>query len=293
MTPAPGISPDDLPPALRDLHEAARFVVMDHAGAQVHWRMWGDRGPVIVLVHGGFGSWLHWAGNIRALSARHRLLVCDIPGYGGTPVPPGTTSMTDIATPIAATLRRMIGDTPHLICGFSFGAMLSGFIAPQTGAEGVVLLGAPNCGPGPAHLPGMQSWRALPPAERPAAHANNLRVLMLHGTDALDDTAIRIQTLCAESAIGKYRDLARADLADAALGGCTCWIHAVWGAEDALVRDNLGDRRRFIAGLGPQAAIEIWPALGHWLPWEDPGRVNALLSTLAARAEAAARARIG
>lgn len=277
----PGISPDLLPSALRELHDEARFVVQCHEGTPVHWRMWGDVGPLIVLVHGGFGSWMHWAANIRALSTRHRLLVCDIPGYGGTPVPAGAESMADVARPVAATLRRMIGEMPHLICGFSFGAMISSYVAPLTGATQLVILGAPNCGPGPVSLPGMQSWRHLPPAERPVAHANNLRVLMLHRPENLDATAVRIQTLCAESAIANYSPLASYDEGDAALRRCPCPVHAVWGAEDALVRADIDARRRFIASLGARATVDIWPGLGHWLAWEDPARVNALLGRLA------------
>lgn len=279
----PGIAPERLPPALRGLHDAARFVVIEDGGTPVHWRLWGERGPIIVLLHGGFGSWMHWAGNIRALAMRHRVMVCDIPGYGGTPPVPDPTGMVEIARPIATTLRHMIGDQPHLLCGFSFGAMVAGFLAPLSGATQLVTLGAPNCGPTPDRLAGMQSWRQLPRTERQAAHANNLRVLMLHRPESLDATAIRIQALCAESAIADYRAIARSSDADAALQACNCPLLAIWGAEDVLVRSHLAARRRFIAALGPRAEIAIWPGLGHWLAWEDPARVNLLLETMAAR----------
>lgn len=285
---APGIALDLLPEALQDLARAARFEVYEAGGAQVHWRVWGDRGPVIVLLHGGFGSWLHWAANIRALATRHRVVVCDIPGYGGTAPPAQVTRLADLARPIAATLPVLIGAAPHLLCGFSFGAMLAGFVAPLSGASGLALLGSPGCGPIRESLPGMRSWRGLPAAERPAAHAQNLRSLMLHMEESLDETAIRIQSLNAEAAIADYRAAIDRDAADDALRACTCPVQAVWGAEDPLVRGYLDERRAVIRSLGPQAAIEIWPDLGHWLAWEAPGRVNALLATLAARAEATA-----
>ena len=69
-----------LPEAAGTIRMEGRSLVEALAGAAtVHetpcgdgamrWREWG-RGETLVLLHGGFGSWLHWVRNIEALSAR-------------------------------------------------------------------------------------------------------------------------------------------------------------------------------------------------------------------------------
>src|ERR1700722_10585040 len=53
------------------------------------WHLWGDAdSPVLVLFHGGAGSWRHWAHNIDVLSQTYRLLVPDLPGLGESAFPP-------------------------------------------------------------------------------------------------------------------------------------------------------------------------------------------------------------
>ena len=55
------------------------------------WHMWNRTGraaPVVVLFHGGAGSWRHWVRNIPVLAARYRVLVPDLPGLGDSDFPP-------------------------------------------------------------------------------------------------------------------------------------------------------------------------------------------------------------
>ena len=51
------------------------------------WRAWG-RGPALVLLHGGHGSWTHWLRSIEALSAEYKVFAADMPGYGESASPP-------------------------------------------------------------------------------------------------------------------------------------------------------------------------------------------------------------
>ena len=51
------------------------------------WRVWGVGEP-LVLFHGGSGSWTHWIRNIPELSRHYELWVPDIPGLGGSAMPP-------------------------------------------------------------------------------------------------------------------------------------------------------------------------------------------------------------
>ena len=66
------------------------------------WRCWGE-GPVLVLFHGGAGSWRHWAHNIDVLSREYRLLVPDLPGLGESAFPPTGDDAMAVARIVAHT----------------------------------------------------------------------------------------------------------------------------------------------------------------------------------------------
>ena len=51
------------------------------------WRLWGS-GPPLVLLHGGYGSWMHWIRNVLPLSRRFRVIAPDLPGLGKSATPP-------------------------------------------------------------------------------------------------------------------------------------------------------------------------------------------------------------
>ena len=73
---------DQGPAAFLDrLERAAKRTETPCGDGMMVWRSWGD-GPVLVLFHGGAGSWRHWAHNIDVLSQAYRLLVPDLPGLG-------------------------------------------------------------------------------------------------------------------------------------------------------------------------------------------------------------------
>jgi hypothetical protein len=60
-----------------DQHEsrAVRHSV-DVGDHQVSWRQYGDAsGEPLLLIHGGHGSWMHWAHNIDVLAEKFSLFV--------------------------------------------------------------------------------------------------------------------------------------------------------------------------------------------------------------------------
>ncbi len=87
------------------------------------WRLWGDpASPVLVLFHGGAGSWRHWAHNIDVLSRTYRLLVPDLPGLGESAFPPDGDDAMAVATIVASGIDRVLGaDARYDVAGFSFG----------------------------------------------------------------------------------------------------------------------------------------------------------------------------
>ena len=58
------------------------------------WHQWGE-GPPLIMLHGGSGSWRHWALNIRFLAKHYTLYVGDLPGLGDSADPPIPFSVDD------------------------------------------------------------------------------------------------------------------------------------------------------------------------------------------------------
>ena len=58
------------------------------SGGQIGYRLCGEKGPWLVLIHGWCGSAGHWDLIAPALSRDHRLLIVSHPGFGGTAEPP-------------------------------------------------------------------------------------------------------------------------------------------------------------------------------------------------------------
>ena len=60
-------------------------------GARLSWRRWGGDNPgqlPLVLVHGGFGSWTHWAANLPELMSQRQVWTGDLPGLGDSELIP-------------------------------------------------------------------------------------------------------------------------------------------------------------------------------------------------------------
>src|SRR5215469_9263598 len=75
------------------------------------WHLWGDaNAPVLVLFHGGAGSWRHWAHNIDVLSQRYRLLLPDLPGLGESAFPPDGDDAMAVATIVARGIGIILGE---------------------------------------------------------------------------------------------------------------------------------------------------------------------------------------
>ena len=117
----------------------------------VAWHVWG-RGKPVLLLHGGGGSWTHWLRNILPLAgAGRRVIVPDLPGFGDSALPPQGNDADALAAPIELGLQTLLGDESCDVVGFSFGALVGGFLAtmPDTRVARLVLVGAPGLGMSP------------------------------------------------------------------------------------------------------------------------------------------------
>src|SRR4029077_14972180 len=71
------------------------------------WRVWGS-GPPLVLLHGGYGSWMHWIRNVLPLSRRFTVIAADLPGLGESATPPEPWTAQGLAAIVVAGLASVL-----------------------------------------------------------------------------------------------------------------------------------------------------------------------------------------
>lgn len=285
-----GLAPSGLPPlagelppeALRVLAAAQRLRTPVEGG-ELAWHAWGQGSP-LVLLHGGSGSWTHWLRNVQALAdAGRRVLVPDLPGFGDSARLPGVQDADGIAGPLATALRRLVGDAPCDVVGFSFGGLTAGLMAAAEPARvaRLVLVGAPALIQRDARL-ALRGWRGLPPEAATAAHRHNLQVLMLHDPAAADDFAVALQAANTARDRMLRRKLALTDLLARTLPAITCPVHGIWGAHDALYVGHLPAVAQVLRAAPAFGRFEVIEGAGHWVQFEQPaafqGRLLGLLA---------------
>ena len=270
---APTQLPDEAQPLLKS---ATRLETPCGAGS-VLWHVWGQEtssrqlAPV-VLLHGGSGSWTHWLRNISALvESGRRVLVPDLPGFGDSAAPPHGSDADVVPEPIEQGLQVLLGDAACDLVGFSFGGMVAGFLAQRFPARAarVVLVGAPGLGLAPEKAIRLKAWRHLSdPAQRDAAHRNNLAALMLYRQDAITETALRLHVANVLRDRMKGRSLSRTDALARSLAQVKCPVHAIYGAEDALYRGKMEALEPALRLAPGFRALTLIEEAGHWVQFE-------------------------
>ncbi|MCA4921057.1 MAG: alpha/beta fold hydrolase [Roseomonas sp.] len=86
-------------------------------------------GDVLVLWHAVLTDHRIYQAQIEAWRGRHRLIVIDGPGHGGSQAAPGPFSMADCATALAETLDALNITQPVVIVGTSWGGLVGGEFA--------------------------------------------------------------------------------------------------------------------------------------------------------------------
>lgn len=264
---------------IAELNGAAQRQDVAFDGGHVAWRRFGA-GPVLVLLHGGHGSWLHWARNIRALSARHTVWVPDLPGYGDSdaPLAPSLAALVDATT---ATLDAMVGSaTPLALVGFSFGGLVAAQVAARRAAVlRLALLGPGGHGGERRPRAELLSWREAADEHDDASLADvmrhNLLAHMLHGAEAVDALALRIHTDACMRTRFRSKAISRAGgLADA-LDRHRGALLLAWGEHDVTAVPQ--DAARSLGKGRKPCQARIVPGAGHWVQYERPDDINSLL----------------
>jgi pimeloyl-ACP methyl ester carboxylesterase len=98
---------------------------VDVVGARANYVEMGE-GPPLVLVHGLSGAWQNWLEQIPRLSEGHRVIAVDLPGFGASPMPPWSISISAYGSFVRDFCERL-GVSGCALVGNSMG----GFIATE------------------------------------------------------------------------------------------------------------------------------------------------------------------
>jgi pimeloyl-ACP methyl ester carboxylesterase len=251
-------------------------------GAMV-WRRWGS-GPPLLLLHGGYGSWLHWVRNVLPLSERFTVIAPDLPGLGESATPPEPHTAEGLAAIIVAGLASVLPPRAEFhLAGFSFGGVLGGHVAAQMGrrVRGFTVVGSNGLG----LIREPTDLRRQPKdgneAEALAVARHNVGVLMIADRAKIDDLAVYIQYLNAPRGRVRSRRFSRADTLSRILPEVTAPLCGIWGGRDATAYPHLDARERALRQVQPAARFEVVPGAGHWVQYEAADRFNALLAEIA------------
>ena len=246
------------------------------------WHIWdtsGGTAPVLVLFHGGAGSWRHWARNIFPLSQHYRLLVPDLPGLGESAFPPNGDDADAVAVIVAAGIDAIIGtETTYDVAGFSFGGTMASCVGALHGprVRSVTIIGSSGVGPSGSAVQ-LLKVRHLQGEERVATHRVNLGLLMIADPAKIDPLALAIQDWNTVRSRLKTPTLSRSGALWRALDKVHVPINGIWGEKDAPANPRAPERIAAMRARRPDADVRMIPGAGHWVAYEAADTVNAML----------------
>ena len=241
----------------------------------------GGSGPPLVLVHGLGGAASNWTELAPLLATRHRLLVPDLPGHGGSSALPAVSGLEPYADRVALLAERE-GMLPAPVVGHSLGGMVVLRLALRRpdDVKAIVLAGAAGLSIG--NLFGRQVlslFTAVRPGRIAARHRGwvarspRLRKLVFGFVSVADPVALSNEAvegflgaqLLHTDVDGAWQAL-RADDPRQELESIDCPVLVLWGAED--VQLPLDDAFEYTRRL--RARLRVIPGCGHLLIGERP-----------------------
>jgi pimeloyl-ACP methyl ester carboxylesterase len=254
------------------------------ADGNLVWRRWGS-GPALVLLHGGYGSWMHWIRNVIPLSRQFTVLACDMPGLGesSTPAEPWTAHglASIVVSGIDATLPK--GEMLHL-AGFSFGGVIGGTVAALLGdrLRGFTVVGSNGMGLERSPTPLERVKPGTSEEEEFATHRYNLNQLMIRDPGKIDNLALYLQKTNHARARMRSRRFSRSGALIEALPKVKGRLDGIWGERDATAYPHVEERARLLRGIQPGARFAVIPGAGHWVQFEAADAFNPVLAEFAA-----------
>ena len=262
--------------------EAERLETPCGNGVMV-WRAWGlgSGRPSVVLLHGGYGSWLHWVRNVLPLSRHYTVFAADMPGLGDSDPPPDRRDPDEVGRIIARGILDVVPDEERFqLVGFSFGSIMGGHAARDLAPRlaGFTLVGASAMGLRRAEAPPLGKFRRDMTAEELRELARrNLGILMVRNPETIDEVALHMQMTNTTRAVMKSRWLSRSDRLAQLLPEAPAPLAGIWGEFDSTAYPWVADREELLRRIDPDLDFRVVPGAGHWVMYEAADAFNATL----------------
>ncbi|MFK8253364.1 alpha/beta fold hydrolase [Ancylobacter terrae] len=274
------MTPDEAIRFIETADGRAVHVRTGSAGAHVAWRRFGSGTP-LVLLHGGFGSWLHWLPVIGAIERHFELLVPDLPGFSESDPIPVDATPDLLAKRLAGGLEELLPETTGLsVAGFSFGGLVALHLAQELGPRlaGLVLIAGGGLGEERDPVDLRSRHPDMTAEEKRAVSTHNLQAFMIADPVRVDELAVEIQQRNTARRPGlNSRIFSRTRHALEILPAIAAPVAAIWGTRDPTVGEHLAARRRAVVAAAPHATTAVLPGCGHWIMQERPAELAAFL----------------
>ena len=273
-----------------DWREHQRWVSVE--GRPVNTVVLGSGTP-IAFIHGLSGRWPNWLEQLAALSARHRVIAMDLPGFGHSPMPAQPISMALYAELVAGVLDEL-GVERSVLVGNSMGGLIASELAiaqPQR-VERLVLVSSAGISTqreptaamrftalsgldrGLAAGAGLIAARADAVARHRKLRNTGLALVVRHPSRLEPAIASELIRGAGKPGLLGALESMLADDLRSRLDQILCPTLIVWGERDRMlpVRDS-----EVFASLIPDARLVIFEDTGHMAMLERPAAFNALL----------------
>jgi magnesium chelatase accessory protein len=241
----------------------------------------GGEGPPLLLVHGLGGAASNWTELVPLLRTRHRLLVPDLPGHGGSTALPAVSGLEPFADRVALVAERE-GMLPAPVIGHSLGGMVVLRLALRRPEAVQALVLAAGAGLSIGNVWGRQLlsiFTSVRPGRLAARHHARvsrsplLRRLVFGFVSVADPVGLTdeaVEGFLAGQLLHTDVDSAwqalRRDDPRQELEHVRCPVLVLWGSED--VQLPLDDAFEYTRRL--RARLRVIPGCGHLLIGERP-----------------------
>ena len=234
--------------------------------------------PLVLLLHGGHGSWRHWRANLADLSAFVDPLAVDLPGYGDSDECPAGLSLSDYAQWVDEALRGL--PPVAVVVGFSFGTLVATELARRWQHAGMAFLGTVLINPPLGAEVSPEVLAILDEGARQTRRGGLLagvevtqRRIMIADQSRVTEALIADAAEQVRRTRFKSRPLSRSIDIREQIRALSCPVHLLLGGQDPHQRAALPERLAQYRALVGAARVHLVEEAAHWLAFEHPDRL--------------------